>query len=55
MKMKIMNQTKFLVMAVAITILSGCVSIRTDSSDPSLQSPVTMTSEKLAFNLELGS
>lgn len=50
-----MNQIQFLVIASAITFLCGCASIRTDSSNPSLQSPLTTASEKLGFNLEMGS
>ncbi len=43
------------VIIIGSCLFVGCASIRTDSSNPSLQSPITATSEKLGFNLELGS
>ena len=46
---------KLFVIILGVFLFAGCASIRTDSSNPSLQSPITTASEKLGFNLELGS
>lgn len=47
---------KQFVLAIVVLIFTlGCASIRTDSSNPSLQSPITTPSEKMGFHAELGS
>lgn len=46
---------KIILVLAGLSFTVGCASIRTDSSNPSLQSPITTKSGNIGFHAELGS